>query len=89
MLARMPAIHSSVLPALIDSGGLNTGTPLLMASTPVSAVHPEAKARKMSKTVRSVVMGIWLAVVGFTGAPPAYSRTRPATMRTKRVTMKK
>ena len=30
--------------------GRNAGTPLAIASTPVSAVHPEAKARRTKKT---------------------------------------
>ena len=34
-------------------GFLKFGTPLLTASTPVSAVHPEAKARRTSATTRS------------------------------------
>ena len=44
------AIASIVLPAFLDSGGLNAGTPLAMASTPVRATEPLAKARRMSTT---------------------------------------
>jgi hypothetical protein len=43
---------TSVAAALRAFGGRNAGTPLLMASTPVSAVHPEANARS-SRTARA------------------------------------
>ena len=42
----------NVLPALSDSGLLKAGIPLLMASTPVSAVQPAENARKIKKRVR-------------------------------------
>ena len=44
---RMPSridIAVIVLAAFFASGGLNAGTPLAMASTPVSATEPPAKA---------------------------------------------
>src|SRR5665811_308853 len=40
-----PAMESSVAEALRLLGGRKVGTPLLTASTPVSAVQPEANAR--------------------------------------------
>ena len=43
--SRMPAIHVSVLAAFFDTGSRNAWTPLAIASTPVIAVQPEAKAR--------------------------------------------
>ena len=45
------AIATSVLPAFFDSGGLNAGTPLAIASTPVSATEPLANARRSRTTV--------------------------------------
>ena len=43
------AIASIVFAALRASGGLNAGTPLAMASTPVSATEPLANARSTRK----------------------------------------
>ena len=43
-----PPMIASVLAALRAFGFLKFGTPLLTASTPVSAVQPEAKARSSS-----------------------------------------
>ena len=37
-----------MLAAFFDSGGLNAGTPLAIASTPVSATEPLANARRSS-----------------------------------------
>ena len=48
-IAMIPSI-SSVVAALADLGLRKAGTPLLMASTPVSAVHPEENARAIKKT---------------------------------------
>jgi hypothetical protein len=47
-----------VLEAFLLSGGLNTGTPLLIASTPVMAVQPEEKARRRRKRLSSLCIGI-------------------------------
>ena len=44
---------ASVAAALRAFGGWKLGTPLLTASTPVSAVQPLAKARSARKTVSS------------------------------------
>ncbi len=46
------AIATSVLAAFFASGGLNAGTPLAIASTPVSATEPLANARSSSTIVR-------------------------------------
>ena len=51
-VAAMPPMSASVVAALRLFGGLNAGTPLAMASMPVSAVVPEAKARRAKKTQR-------------------------------------
>ena len=41
------AMTVSVVAAFLASGGLNAGTPLLIASVPVRATDPNAKARRM------------------------------------------
>ena len=53
--AAMPPISASVVAAFRLLGGRNAGTPLAIASTPVSAVHPEAKARSAKNTSASPV----------------------------------
>jgi hypothetical protein len=52
---RSTAMASIVLAAFFDSGGLKAGTPLAIASTPVSATEPLAKARRMSTIPSSSV----------------------------------
>ena len=47
------AIIVIVLAAFFDSGGLNAGTPLAMASTPVRATEPPANALSRRITVRA------------------------------------
>jgi hypothetical protein len=49
-------IISSVLRAFLAFGLRNAGTPLAMASTPVSAVHPDEKARSAKKINARVPM---------------------------------
>lgn len=68
---RITAIAASVSPAFRDSGALNAGTPSAIASTPVSAVHPEANARSS----RNSVIG-WVTRWGITtaGTSPAMNR---------------
>ncbi len=48
-------IAASVVAAFFALGLRKAGTPLLMASTPVRAVHPEAKARIVRNTRASPV----------------------------------
>src|SRR5579884_3779872 len=57
MTPRRMAIAVIVLAALRDSGGLNAGTPLAMASTPVRATDPPAKALRMIQGVRASLPG--------------------------------
>ena len=45
IVTAMPPSRSSVVAAFLLFGTLNAGTPLLIASTPVSAAQPELKAR--------------------------------------------
>ncbi len=47
----------SVLAAFFASGGLNAGTPLAIASTPVSATDPPANALSSSRRVKTWVPG--------------------------------
>jgi hypothetical protein len=51
----MSPIATSVRRALRASGGRNAGTPLEIASTPVSAVQPAAKACRTSSTPSNAV----------------------------------
>ena len=44
------AISASVVAAFFDFGFLNAGTPLEIASTPVSAAEPEEKPRSSRNT---------------------------------------
>ena len=48
-MPRIVAIHVRVVAAFFDSGRRNAGTPLEMASTPVSATAPEEKPRNRMK----------------------------------------
>ncbi len=41
---------ASVVAAFFASGGLNACTPVAIASVPVSATEPDAKARRRSRT---------------------------------------
>jgi len=49
MVVASSPIAASVVAAFLDLGFLNAGTPLLIASTPVSAAQPEEKARSSRK----------------------------------------
>ena len=61
MIATTPS-SSSVVAALRLFGGLNAGTPLEIASTPVSAAQPEENVRSSRKTnakpVRWSLLGV-------------------------------
>ena len=61
------------------------GTPLLTASTPVSAVHPEAKERRHHRQSASPVSwSPWVAIGqdadSATGGWPGAARTSPTTI---------
>ena len=63
-----------VFAALRALGGRNAGTPLLIASTPVSAVQPEANARRTSSRVKipptwAVRCSCWVAVAASGSCP--------------------
>src|SRR5216117_3210385 len=60
MTARMVAMVTIVWAALRDSGGLNAGMPLEMASVPVMTADPTANARSSrNRENASVGAGIW------------------------------
>ena len=50
VIAIVPS-SSRVVAAFLLLGFLNAGTPLLIASTPVSAAHPDENARASRKTI--------------------------------------
>ena len=50
MLTAIAPSMASVVAAFVLFGFWNDGTPLLIASTPVSAVHPDANERSSRKT---------------------------------------
>ena len=52
----MPPSSSSVVAALRDFGFRNAGTPLLIASTPVSAAQPDENARATRNTIANPMM---------------------------------
>ena len=63
-----PAMIRSVSAAFRSSGGLKAGTPLETASTPVMAVQPLAKARRI-RNVLSTVTPLGVGVpAGTTGS---------------------
>ena len=60
-IARSTAIATSVRAAFFDSGGLKAGTPVAMASVPVSATAPDANARRSSRIADGAGRGRSLA----------------------------
>jgi hypothetical protein len=51
MVTARPPSSSNVVAAFLLLGGLNAGTPLEMASTPVSAAQPEENVRSSRKPI--------------------------------------
>ena len=81
-------IHISVVLAFFHSGGRNAGTPFEMASTPVTAAPPDAKACR----IRNSEMGpvVRMTSVGGTGCrPPVSARKSPRPRRASIIAMKK
>ena len=56
IVTAMVPSSSRVVAAFFDFGLRNAGTPLLMASTPVSAAQPDENARSSRKAPASPVM---------------------------------
>src|SRR5690348_15422479 len=57
IVARMTAMMTIVWAAFLDSGGLNAGMPLEMASVPVMTAEPTANARRIRNRVSGSVAG--------------------------------
>jgi len=77
MAMHVAAIQSSVVDAFRDCGARKAGTPLLMASIPVKAAQPEAKARTSRSSVTPCKAGG--GGVTWAGAPCKTRRTSPIT----------
>ena len=69
-IARMLAITISVRAAFRASGGLNAGTPVAIASVPVSATAPAANARSRIRIVTSFAVWVVAAMTSGVGAGP-------------------
>ncbi len=71
MTARMELIQMRVMPAFRLCGSLKAVIPFEMASTPVSAVQPLEKARRMRKRLNPLVASIMAGLTPVTsGRPP-------------------
>ena len=85
-----PAMASSTFLACCGAGSLKLGTPLETASTPVSAVQPEAKALRIRITIASVASSAEFAAMtassGGVTMPRLYL-TMPVTIRESIVRM--
>jgi hypothetical protein len=74
---------SSVVAAFLDFGLRNAGTPLLIASTPVSAAAPCVNERRISRTSAMPVKAspspsrCRFALAARTSSPSSRIRTRP------------
>ena len=74
----MAPMMANVAAALRDCGRRNAGTPSAIASTPVSAVAPDEKARSRRNTVIPVSACTSRLAVAATGQPPRH-RAKPTT----------
>ena len=85
MVTAMVPSSSRVVAAFLLFGFLNAGTPLEMASTPVSAAEPDEKARAsnatMAKPVKAAYFGSasipYCALCAWTWSPRTRIRKRP------------
>ena len=85
MVTEMVPSSSSVVAAFLLFGFRNAGTPLEIASTPVSAAQPEEKVRAsratMAKPVKAAYFGSgsmpYCALCTSTGSPSTRIRNRP------------
>ena len=86
-----PPMIASVAAALRARGCRKLGTPLLTASTPVRAVHPDEKARRTRTTTRrpvtSPVGRTPMSADSARGASPTSVATTPTTIIAKTQTM--
>ncbi len=81
MATAIPPSRASVVAAFLLLGLRNAGTPLLIASTPVSAVQPEEKARRIRNTrarpAKAPVALTWYPAVSACRCPPVASLIPP------------
>jgi len=88
-----PDIQTMVAAAFLDSGGLKAVTPLLIASTPVSAAQPLAKACMMmkpkAKVEREPCVGAGPGRCVGTGGIPCRQRWYPPTASISPIMLKK
>ena len=83
------AMITIVAAAFRASGGLNAGTPLETASTPVIAVHPFENALSSEKEVSGWPTDA-IGSAGSTGSMvPVIARHAPTAISARRLTMKK
>ena len=84
MLTDSAAIRASVVAAFLDFGLLNAGTPLEMASTPVSAADPEEKLRANRKIsgrpVSACSASMWKEALCAGTSAPKMNWTRPVSI---------
>src|SRR3954453_18335285 len=85
-----PPIHMSVERAFFHSGFLNAGTPFEIASTPVMAAPPDAKAWRSRKipTELATPTGTRSAGIGACARPPVAALYTPTPIITKMLTRK-
>ena len=78
-MPKIVPIDTSVMTAFRDSGGLKFGTPLAIASLPVSPTEPEAKARSTISgvSISSPVGSKASRGMTATGTSPDTMRKRP------------
>ena len=69
-IARITAIAISVRAAFFDSGGLKAGTPVAIASVPVRATAPDAKARSRIRIVTLAAVSVMAATASGDGVGP-------------------
>ncbi len=74
--SRLP-IHISVVRAFRHSGGLKAGTPLEIASTPVTAAPPEANACRIRNRLIAPVVSATSAGIGSGWRSPASDSDEP------------
>ena len=95
VIAIMPS-SSSVVAAFLLLGLRNAGTPLEIASTPVSAAQPDEKARASRKSSANVVReppypgagSMWRSALSTCGRSPAASWNIPKAHIPRMATMK-
>ena len=94
MVIEMAPMSSRVVAALRDFGFWKAGTPLLMASTPVRAAHPEEKARSKRKARASEPRASYPSsganvrlALSASGSRPRLWRTKPTSAIPMMVTM--